>query len=63
MARQDTYQRIGLCIRIIDTNTMGYSYINSSKGKVINFGSLSEEGLQVTIDGVNRILLENGSLR
>ncbi|MGM9973866.1 MAG: hypothetical protein ACI33K_07500 [Clostridiaceae bacterium] len=50
-------------IWIIDTNTMGYSYINSSKGKVINFGSLSEEGLQVTIDGVNRILLENGSLR
>lgn len=50
-------------IWMVDINTMSYSYINSSKAKNIDFGSLSEEGLQVTIDGGVRILSEDGRLR
>ena len=50
-------------IWLIDTNTMRYSYINNSKGKSINFGTMSEEGILVNIDGADRIVTLDGSLK
>ena len=50
-------------IWILDINTNKYTYINSSRAKSIDFGILSEEGLEVTIDGSNRILAEDGRLK